>query len=210
MCTGRIEPQHILRAFLSGLEAVMVLGCHPGECHYLTGNHHAARKVMMVAKLLDRIGLGSERLMLDWVSAAEGARFARLVAEFSGKVKGLGKLEIDGDLRNRIKAAEQTVMSENIRTLVAKQWFLEVQGNVYQEKLPREEFEQVLDAALEETYMKKLILETIKESALSVPDIVETTGERSETVSFHLASMWNRGEVILKEVEKNYPLFIRG
>ena len=210
MCSGRVDPTFVLRALSLGADGVLIAGCHPGECHYLTGNLYAEKKVMMVAKLLDLIGLGSERLMLDWVSAAEGAKFARVVAEFSGKVKGLEKLEIDDDLRRRIKAAEQTVVSENIRTLVAKQLPLEDRGNVYHEKLPKEEFERVLDAALKGTYMKKLILETIKESPLSVPDIAETIAEKSEIVSFHLASMWNRGEVTLKEVKGDYPLFISG
>ena len=208
MCTGRIEPQHILRAFLFEAEAVIVLGCHPGECHYLTGNLYAEKKVMMVAKLLDLIGLGSERLMLDWVSAAEGAKFARVVTEFSGKVKRLAKLEIDDDLRRRIKAAEQTVMAENIRTLVAKELPLIDRSNVYHEKLEKEKLDKVMDAALKGTYLKMLILEAVRTDPLSVPDVAEIIDEKSEIVSFHLANMWTRGEVRQKGVKGDYPLFI--
>lgn len=83
----------VLKAFLDGADGVMVLGCHPGECHYLEGNYHAQRRYAIMHRLLEYMGIERERLLIDWVSASEGKRFAEIVEEFTAKVKELGPLE---------------------------------------------------------------------------------------------------------------------
>jgi len=90
MCSGRIEPAFILEAFRSGADGVLVAGCHPGDCHYLSGNYKAQRRVCMMKKLLEQFGLEPERLKLDWVSASEGDRFATLIKDMTEKIKKLG------------------------------------------------------------------------------------------------------------------------
>ncbi len=89
-CSGRVPPELILKAFDHGADGVLVLGCHIGECHYDSGNHRAAKRVPMLQSLLALAGLEPERLRLDWVSASEGERFARIVSEFTETVRGLG------------------------------------------------------------------------------------------------------------------------
>ena len=90
MCSGRIDPEFILHAFQKGIDGVMVIGCHIGDCHYVSGNLEAEKKVKMVKKLLEIVGFESDRLALEWVSAAEGLRFSRLITDFVEKVKLLG------------------------------------------------------------------------------------------------------------------------
>ncbi len=92
-CSGRVDPLLVLKAFLDGADGVMVLGCHPGECHYLEGNYHAQRRYAIMHRLLEYMGIERERLLIDWVSASEGKRFAEIVEEFTAKVKELGPLE---------------------------------------------------------------------------------------------------------------------
>ncbi len=93
MCTGRVDPAFILRAFLNGLDGVFVGGCWPGECHYATeGNYHALSTMLLTRKLLDHIGVNPERLRLEWISAAEGIRFAEVMNDVAKKVKELGPL----------------------------------------------------------------------------------------------------------------------
>jgi coenzyme F420-reducing hydrogenase delta subunit len=70
----------------------MVLGCHPGDCHYLEGNYHARRRYALMHRLLEYVGIEQERLLVDWVSAAEGARFAKVATEFAAQVRDLGPL----------------------------------------------------------------------------------------------------------------------
>ena len=90
MCSGRIDPEFILHAFQKGIDGVMVIGCHIGDCHYVSGNLEAEKKVKMVKRLLEIVGFESDRLALEWVSAAEGLRFSRLITDFVEKVRLLG------------------------------------------------------------------------------------------------------------------------
>lgn len=90
MCCGSVDPVYILEAFQCGADGVFVGGCHPGDCHYMAGNYKTLRKVLLLKKLLPQLGLEPERLRLEWVSAAEGQRFAQVVTEFTDEVKKLG------------------------------------------------------------------------------------------------------------------------
>jgi F420-non-reducing hydrogenase iron-sulfur subunit len=93
MCTGRVDPAFILRAFSNGADGVYIGGCWPGECHYSTeGNYHALGMVLLVKKLLKYVGLNPERLRLEWVSASEGIRFAEVMNSVSRELKELGPL----------------------------------------------------------------------------------------------------------------------
>jgi F420-non-reducing hydrogenase iron-sulfur subunit len=90
MCSGRFDPDFALRAFQKGADGVLVLGCHPGDCHYVEGNLKAEVKTNMTAKLLDALGIDPARFRLEWVSAGEGSRFAGIVKEFTDTLKKLG------------------------------------------------------------------------------------------------------------------------
>jgi len=90
MCSGTIDPQYILEAFEKGADGVFVGGCHPGDCHYQSGNYKTRRKVSLVKRLLSQLGVSPQRVRLEWVSAAEGQRFAQVVTDFIGEVKELG------------------------------------------------------------------------------------------------------------------------
>ena len=89
-CSGRVNPGYILKALQEGMDGVLVSGCHPGDCHYLTGNYHARRKFRLLKELLDFVGVEDGRVQFSWVSAAEGAKFAQVMAEVTEKVRALG------------------------------------------------------------------------------------------------------------------------
>ena len=90
MCTGRMEPTFVLKAFQSGADGVLVCGCHPGDCHYVEGNYGAQRRISLLQKMLGQLGIEEERLRLEWVSASEGERFAEIVNGMTAQVKVLG------------------------------------------------------------------------------------------------------------------------
>lgn len=90
MCTGRLSPAFILKAFAEGADGVLVAGCHLGDCHYVTGNYKAERRINLLKEILDDVGIEKERLLLRWVSASEGERFANIVKELTNKIKKLG------------------------------------------------------------------------------------------------------------------------
>ena len=89
-CSGRVNPLFILRALQSGADGVLVSGCHPGDCHYATGNYYARRRFALLKKLLDLVGLEPGRVHFSWVSAAEGEKFAGIVRKVTDAVKELG------------------------------------------------------------------------------------------------------------------------
>jgi F420-non-reducing hydrogenase iron-sulfur subunit len=91
MCSGRIDPTFILEAFKDGADGVLVAGCHlPSDCHYLSGNFKASRRVTLLKRVLKDFGIEPERVRLEWVSASEGDRFAAVVREMVEEIKKLG------------------------------------------------------------------------------------------------------------------------
>jgi F420-non-reducing hydrogenase iron-sulfur subunit len=90
MCSGRVPPELVIRALANGLDGVMILGCHPGECHYSEGNYLTRRRAHVLKRLLEYIGIEPERFQLRWVSAAEGAKFSAVVKEVTEKIAALG------------------------------------------------------------------------------------------------------------------------
>ena len=89
-CSGRVNPLFILRALQNGADGVLVSGCHPGDCHYLSGNYAARRKFAVFSSFLDYIGIEKGRVHFSWVSAAEAGRFAEVISEVTEAVKKLG------------------------------------------------------------------------------------------------------------------------
>ena len=92
MCTGRIDPTFVLKAFQSGADGVIVAGCHPGDCHYSEGNYKTMRRVALLRTLLSQMGIDDERFRLEWVSAGEGAKWAQIADEMSAAIKAKGPL----------------------------------------------------------------------------------------------------------------------
>jgi F420-non-reducing hydrogenase iron-sulfur subunit len=92
MCSGRVDPEFIMEAFRGGADGVMILGCHPGDCHYIEGNYNTLKRYNMLKPLLDQFNIEQDRLYLDWVSASEGEKFARVMGEMNDRVTQLGPL----------------------------------------------------------------------------------------------------------------------
>ena len=90
MCSGRVDPTFVLKALALGADGVLIGGCHPGECHYEKGNMSARRRVVALKPFLDAIGIGQERLRLEWISASEGPRVAEVITEFTETIRQLG------------------------------------------------------------------------------------------------------------------------
>ena len=92
MCSGRVDPQFVLKAFAEGAEGVMILGCHPGDCQYREGNYKALRRHHLLRRLLAQLGIDERRLVLDWVSMAEADKFVELTTTFVATLESLGPL----------------------------------------------------------------------------------------------------------------------
>lgn len=106
MCSGRVDPTFILKALEVGADGVLIAGCHPGDCHYMSGNYKAERRILLLKKVLEQLGIEKERIRLEWVSASEGARFAEVVTDFTQTIKNLGP--------NPIREQRQKLMQKKL------------------------------------------------------------------------------------------------
>jgi F420-non-reducing hydrogenase iron-sulfur subunit len=93
MCSGRVDPQFILEAFRDGADGVLVAGCHPGDCHYIEGNYKALRRMVLLRRILESLGIEKERLRLEWISAGEAVKFVKVAREMVEQIKALGPLQ---------------------------------------------------------------------------------------------------------------------
>jgi heterodisulfide reductase subunit D len=112
MCSGRVDPSFILNAFMNGIDGVLVSGCHPGDCHYISGNLKAEKNVKSTKKILKLLGLGSQRLRLEWISASEGQKFADVITDFTAKLKRMGPNPLKAKIKEEEVAAKREPFSE--------------------------------------------------------------------------------------------------
>ena len=94
MCTGMVDPKYVIKVFLEGADAVLISGCHPGDCHYINGNFKARRRVKLLKEILPRFGFDEGRLKLSWIGASEGVDFAKTINEMVEEVKALGPNQV--------------------------------------------------------------------------------------------------------------------
>ncbi len=110
MCSGRVDPTFVLKAFAEGADGVLIAGCHPGDCHYIDGNMKTLRRVPLLRRMLDQLGVEPERLRLEWVSASEGDRFKEVIEEMTETVRALGPLS--APLRNGMARIREQLSKE--------------------------------------------------------------------------------------------------
>jgi F420-non-reducing hydrogenase iron-sulfur subunit len=94
MCTGMVDPKYVIKALLEGADAVLISGCHPGDCHYINGNFKARRRVKLLKEILPRFGFDERRVKLTWIGASEGVDFAKTIREMVTQIKDLGPNEV--------------------------------------------------------------------------------------------------------------------
>ncbi len=119
MCSGRVDPTFVLKAFSLGADGVMIAGCHPGECHYLEQNYKAMRRFYMLRHTLRALGVEDDRVRLQWASAAEGVQLARAINEMVEKIRKLGPLNWPGHWseNGKVKAAIENLAKEHAEAM---------------------------------------------------------------------------------------------
>ena len=92
MCTGMVDSQYVIKAFLEGADAVVVSGCHPGDCHYINGNYKARRRMKLLQEMLPLFGIDRARIRLTWIGASDGIEFAQVMGRFTDQIREMGPL----------------------------------------------------------------------------------------------------------------------
>ena len=207
MCTGRVDPAFIIRAFSNGADGVYVGGCWPGECHYITeGNYHALGMVHLTRKILQLIGVNPERLKLEWLSASEGIRFAEVMNDVARKIKELGPLGkgegIDEKaLEFRLEAVKNLLpyikLVERERLRVPFDTVEE-----YNRFFASKEVDELFHELIADKLATSQIMMLLKEGPLSNGEISQALSLDSADVSKHVNIAVRQGFVILDEKQK--------
>jgi len=211
MCTGRVDLAFVLRAFQRGADGVIIGGCWPGECHYVTeGNYDALANMHLCQKLLRHIGLDPERLRLEWISAAEGSRFAEVMSAFAARLRELGPL-------GREKELDQAVVAFRLRALTQLVPFLKLvereklrvpsrSEEAYNEFFNSGEVNRLFDELIVDKLAISQILLALEEKPLSTAEISEVVGLNASEVSRHMKNSSRRGLVRFDLEKKRYAL----
>jgi F420-non-reducing hydrogenase iron-sulfur subunit len=93
MCTGMVDPKYVIKALLEGADAVLISGCHPGDCHYINGNYKARRRIKLLKAILPQYGFDEKRIKLTWIGASDGIQFARTIREMVEDIRAMGPNE---------------------------------------------------------------------------------------------------------------------
>jgi len=158
MCTGRVDPAIVARAFKKGLDGLMVVGCYFGDCHYISGNFQAQAKTEMTRKLFKHVGVNEDRLAFRQCSSGEAAVFVKLVNEFDEKIRSLGPIGGGGDslkapeIFQKLKAAQAVLAGEKMRWIIGKKTEFLESGNKYGEIFTEHEFSRALDMIIAVSY----------------------------------------------------------
>lgn len=213
MCSGRVDPLFVIEMFVQGADGVLIGGCHPGDCHYMEGNYHTERRVKMLKKVLAHSGIEPERLVLEWIAASEGERFAEIIRKFTEQIRALGPNPVGGDKPNleimeSLYAARNAVEDFRLRTLVGKELVLVEKENVYDEKIPQERIDELMDEAILEELVRTRILLLAKDKPQSVKELAKKMKVPSKEVLKHIVTLRDRNLIRLEGIEGSTPLYI--
>jgi coenzyme F420-reducing hydrogenase delta subunit len=214
MCSGRVDPPLVVRAFTRGADGVMILGCHPGDCHYATGNYYARNRAQVLAQLFGKVGLDAGRFMLDWVSAGEGERFASLVGSFTDQVRALGALGSElvspgerEELPLRLNAAARVVAGERVRWLMGRKQEMLAKGDVYGRSVAAQEYDALLESSVGDEYLRNRLLLLTSDRPLSVVEMADAIGVPPRQILPHVMALEQGGLMTMVGIEGYTPTY---
>jgi len=213
MCSGRMDPATVAKAFKKGLDGLMIVGCHFGDCHYITGNVQAKIKIDMTRRLFKYIGVSEERLGFQQCSSGEAAVFVKLMTEFAEKIRSLGPIGKGGDalqtpeIFKKLEAAEAVLAGEKMRWVIGKKTEFLESGNKYGEIFTEHEFNRAIDMILVEEIEIQEILGQLNEGARSVKDLADALAIPSERVFRYITALNRKNMTRLEKVSGKTPLY---
>jgi hypothetical protein len=168
----------VVDAFIEGADGIMVVGCHFGDCHYITGNYQARVKIGLASRTLGYVGLNTGRVAFNQCSSAEGERFVSQVTAFDGNIREMGSLgSAEGfslpRLKDRLETARAALGSEKLRWVVGKFTEFEDIGNKYGERFTEHEMWRTLDTIVIDEIATHGILKEMQKGPVSVKDVSE-------------------------------------
>ena len=213
MCSGRIDPVLVVEAFIHGIDGVIVTGCHIGDCHYLTGNNYAEERMIALKEALRNTSIQTDRIRLEWVSASEGKRFGDVATEFIAQIRTIGPNPISlkkgkGDkLLKELQAVKRLMAEYRMRLLIGKKIDLVTKGNVYDEKIEPEAYEEILDECIKNVYINNYILLSITNEPKSVMELAAELKKKPQEILTHLSVLRRDNLVALERIDDTTPKY---
>lgn len=211
MCTGSVDLGFVLRAYQKGADGVIIGGCWPGECHYVTeGNYDALGNMYLCKRLLEHIGESPDRLRLEWIAASEGTRFAEVMSDFATRLRAMGpigaangmdatsfkrKLDAAAQLVPYMKLVEREKLRVPAKTVKA-----------YDEFYQSDEMSRLFETLFAQKLAIGEILLLLGDGALSTRDIATALGLSSSEVARYMSSSSNQGLVRFDQARGCYAL----
>lgn len=212
MCTGRVDPTMLADAFIKGADGVMVVGCHFGDCHYITGNYQGKIKVGLASRTLDYVGLNPGRVSFNQCSSAEGERFVSMVSAFHKKIQELGPLGNAetlplADLQEKLAIAKTILGREKIRWVVGKFTEFTTVGNKYGERFTEHEMWRTLDTIIMDEVATYEILSELERGPAAVKELSAKLQLPPPHVLKYVLALQRRGFVGLREIDGSSPRY---
>ncbi len=211
MCSTRIDPYIIISVFKGGADGIFIGGCHPGDCHYISGNYHTKNKIELTKRLLHEAGFDENRLRLEWVSASEGERFSKVITEFTEQISKLGPNPIksgDQKLIANLESAKQAALEFRLRALVGKEYKITTEGNVYGDVKTEEEWDDMFDLAIKNEFTRKQILNLTGKQPYSVIDLAKELDQPSDKILEHIVYLRKNNLVAMDSIDGTTPKYV--
>ncbi len=212
MCSGRVDLTHVFRAFSKGADGVFIIGCHLGECNYIThGNYHALSTVLIAGKMMERVGLNPERLRIEFISGGEGILFAETMNDIEKKVKAMGPIgEAEGIVKDTLAARLDAVMRliPSIRLVERERLRLPL-GKKREEVeafFNSDEVNRIYDELIGDKLAISEIMSLLRQQPLSTGEIAKRLGLSPSAVSRHMNASSRHGLVRYDTELKRYAL----
>jgi DNA-binding transcriptional ArsR family regulator len=202
----------ILEMFIQGIDGIFIGGCHFGDCHYIEGNYYTFCRIELTKKLLERVGFNPERLRLEWVSAAEGLRFAEIMNEMKSDITEIGPNPVSGESPDMEKL-EDLLVAKNVaadfrlRLLAGKTYILAEKGNVYHKKIERRRLEKLMDEIADEEMLRHRILRQLMKKSQSVKDMAKEIKVSPQYVLEQVVVLKDRGLIGIEKIKDSSPIY---
>lgn len=212
MCTGRVDPTMVADAFIEGADGIMVVGCHYGDCHYISGNYQAKVKMGLASRALAYAGLNPARVAFNQCSSAEGDRFVSLVSTFHDDICEIGPLGTAENLplsklKDRVDTARTALAGEKLRWVLGKFTEFESIGNKYGEKFTEHEMWRTLDTLVIDEIATHGLIKEMRKGAASVVGLAERLEIAPPAALKYVLALQRRGMVGLAGVEGATPSY---
>lgn len=208
MCSGRIDPRFVLRAFEAGAAGVLIMGCEFPTCHYIFGNYYASKKVQFIKRLLELVGINPNRLRHEWLSAAHGSKFATVVTEYTNTLAELGPIANDNYSSQNLQAAMACADEQRLRILITKLKEFGEFGNKYDELFSEFELERLMNDMVYDEFISKKILQSIRETGKSVLELSSELSVPSNRIFKNILDLQQAGRIQMDKFKGKSPLYI--